>query len=113
MNEPKTHPSFKMPDPAIQSPTFDADVRGSQNGLRIIADNGQESWTVRCGSEGRVATAAQMDASVLAGTMPAEVARVIRRQLAWTALPGVQIESKPILSGDLRISVHRESVGRP
>lgn len=113
MNDQTPEKSPSMPDSAVQIPASDSPAVRSDAWIRITADDGSESWTIRCDAPGRAIVAADLDSAIRDGRMPEGVGQALRRQLAWTARPGVQIEPKPVIAGGLRISVHLEPSSDP
>jgi len=76
---------------------------------RVVADDGRERWSFRFEPGDRAAAAGAIEEAVAGGRLPREAGAALRRHVAWTALPGVLVEPKPVRVAGTTVTIFRDA----
>lgn len=77
---------------------------------RVLADDGTQRWSFRFEAADRAATARAIDAAVAGDGLHRDAAAAMRRHVAWTALPDVIIEPKPVRIAGTTVTILRDAL---
>jgi hypothetical protein len=77
---------------------------------RVVADDGRQRWCFHFEADDRSEAVAAITTAVRVEGLPEQAGAAMRRHVAWTALPGVLVEPKPVRIAGTTVTIFRDAL---